>query len=229
MKTIGIIGGLGPASTVKYYEWLNEGVRLALGGAHSAKIILTSVDGETVKNFREAGDIKGEGAFFAKEAKKLEMSGADFIVIASNTSHKNAPYIEKEVSIPLLHLADITAQRIVSSGVNNIALLGTVYTMEQGFYKDRLADAGLNVVIPEKDDGAFISNSIYNELVKSVVKPETRAEYIRIIKALESDGIKGVILGCTELTLLGLDEDINVPVFDTTKIHVEEALDFMLL
>jgi aspartate racemase len=223
MKTIGIIGGLGPPSTVKYYEWLTEGVQQALGGQNSARIILTSLNGEDVKNFRVSGDKEGESAFYAREAKRLEQAGADFILIASNTSHKNAPAIEKAISIPLLHLADATAAYVRSKGVKKVGLLGTAPTMEEEFYKSRLAAQGLEVLIPEADDRAFISSSIYNEMVKNIVRPEVNAAFIDIIGKLEAVGAEGVILGCTELTLLDLSS-VRLPLFDTVKIHVEAAL-----
>lgn len=226
MKTIGIIGGLGPPSTVKYYEWLNEGVNKALGGNHSAKIILTSLNGEDVKALRLKGDPRAEGAFYAREALRLEQAGADFILIASNTSHKNAPYIEEAVSIPLLHLADATGKYIREKGMKKVILLGTVLTMEQNFYKSRLIDNGLEVVIPNKEDRDYISKTAYSELVKGKIAPDVNERFENIIKKFENDQIDCVVLGCTELTLLNLE--INLPQFDTVKIHVEAALKYAL-
>lgn len=225
MKTIGIIGGLGPPSTVKYYEWLNEGVYDALGENHSAKIILTSLDGEDIKQLRIKGDLDTEGAFYASEAKRLEKAGADFILIASNTSHRNAPYIEKEVSIPLLHLADATAQYINSRGYNKVLLLGTSLTMEEDFYKGRLVRNGLNVSVPDKHDRDYMSEVIYNELVKGQVRAEVNDKFEAIIKKFPD--VECVILGCTELTLLNLN-NIPVPLFDTIRIHVDVALNYAL-
>ena len=227
MKTIGIIGGLGPHSTVKYYEWLTQGVQDALGGVNSAKIILTSLNGEEIKNIRMAGDKDKEGALFAAEAKKLENAGADFLLIASNTSHKNVPYIEAAVSIPLLHLADATAKKILNSGVDTVALLGTAPTMEHNFYKSRLIDAGLNVIVPDDTDRVFISDTIYSEMVKGIVRPEVNVAFETIIKKMEDAGAKGVILGCTELTLLDL-KNVSLPLFDTLRIHVDAALELTL-
>ena len=223
MKTVGIIGGIGPPSTVKYYEGLIQGVQMALGGHATAKIILTSLNGEDIKQFRLSGDVAGEGSFYAAEAVRLERAGADFILIASNTSHKNVPYIESAITVPLLHLADATAQAVSSKGVTTVALLGTIPTMEQDFYKTRLVAQGLNVVIPDADDRHFINDTIYTEMVKGIVRPEVNAEFVRIINKLQDAGAEGVILGCTELTLLEL-ADINLPVFDTVKIHIEAAL-----
>lgn len=223
MKTIGIIGGLGPPSTVKYYEWLTSGVQQILGGQNSAKIILTSLNGEDVKHFRLSGDQGGEGAFYAREAKRLEQAGADFILIASNTSHKNALAIEKAVSIPLLHLADATAVYVCSKNIKKVGLLGTALTMEEDFYKSRLVAKGLEVFIPEPSDRAFINSSIYNELVKNIIRPEVNTGFVNIIGKLKNAGAEGVILGCTELTLLDLST-VKLPLFDTVKIHVEAAL-----
>lgn len=223
MKTIGIIGGLGPPSTVKYYEWLNEGAQKALGGNTSARIILTSVNGEDIKAFRLSGDKEAEGAFYAREAKRLEQAGADFILIASNTSHKNAPYIEKAVSVPLLHLAKATAQEVLAKGIKKVALLGTAPTMEEDFYKSHLTSQGIEVIIPAAEDRAFINKAIYDELVKGIVRPEINAGFLEIAHKLLQKKAEGIILGCTELTLLDLSS-VPLPLLDTVKIHVAAAL-----
>ncbi len=223
MKTIGIIGGLGPPSTVKYYEWLTQGVQQALGGQNSARIILTSLNGEDIKNLRLAGDREAEGAFYAREALRLQQAGADFILIASNTSHKNAPAIEQAISIPLLHLADATAAHVRAQGVTSVGLLGTAPTMEEDFYTSRLRAQGLHVITPDAPDRAFVSAAIYDEMVKGIVRPEVNAAFIDIIAKLEQAGAQGVILGCTELTLLDLSA-LTLPLFDTVKIHVAAAL-----
>jgi aspartate racemase len=227
MKTIGIIGGLGPPSTVKYYEWLNEGVAAALGGVNAARIILTSVNGEDIKNLRLTGDREAEGAFYAAEAKRLENAGADFILIASNTSHKNAPWVEAAVKIPLLHLADATARHVAAQGVRRVGLLGTRPTMEEDFYISRLRAAGLEVIVPDEAARIFASDAIYNELVKNIVRPETSARYRGLIEELRAQGVEGVILGCTELTLLDL-AGVSLPTYDTVRIHVAAALDWAL-
>ncbi len=227
MKTIGIIGGLGPPSTVKYYEGLIAGAQRALGGVEAPPIILTSVNGETVRQLRLAGDQEAEGAFYAHEAKRLQDAGADFILIASNTSHKNAPYIEAAVGIPLLHLADATAAAIKRRGFKNVALLGTAPTMEEDFYKERLSAAGLAVVVPDAPTRRYVSDTIYNELVRNVVTESASARFREIINTLHGAGAEGVILGCTELTLLDLD-GVATPLFDTVKIHVDAALAYAL-
>lgn len=228
MKTIGIIGGLGPPSTVKYYEGLTDGARARLGGVGSVPIILTSVNGEDIKNLRTMGDSDAEGAFYAHEAQRLERAGADVILIASNTSHKNAPYVEKAVSIPLLHLADATARAAINTGVRTIGLLGTAPTMEQSFYRERLTAAGLDVIVPDAEDRAFVSACIYDELVRNIVRPEASAAFRSIILKLHAAGAQAVILGCTELVLLDL-ANVNVPLLDTVQIHVDAALDFALV
>lgn len=227
MKTIGLIGGIGPPSTVKYYEWLNEGVLAALGGNHSAKILMTSLNGEDVKGFRLANDDAGEGAFYAAEALRLERAGADFVMIASNTSHKNAPYIKKALSVPLLHIAEATASRVASAGIKTVGLIGTAFTMEQGFYRAFLEEVGVATVIPEEVDRAFITDAIYQEMTKNVIRPKVSARTRDIIARLQEKGAEGVILGCTELTLLDL-AGASCPLFDTARIHVDAALALVL-
>ena len=224
MKTIGIIGGLGPPSTLKYYEWLNDGVQKALGGVASANIILTSVNVLDVAAFRNAKDDTGEGAFFARHAELLENAGADFILIASNTSHRNAPYVEAAVKIPLLHLADATAQKIVDANVTKVALLGTPYTMEHDFYKSRFAERGIDVLVPNTEDRAWMGRAIYDELFKGIVMEDARAKFAQVAEGLLEQGAQGVVLGCTELTLLNLHEICTALNFDTTRIHVEAAV-----
>ena len=228
MKTIGIIGGLGPPSTLKYYQWLNDGVQKALGGIASAKIILTSVNGLDMAAFRNAKDDEGEGTFFAQHAKLLENAGADFILIASNTSHRNVPYIEATVKIPVLHLAEVTAQKIVDANVTRVALLGTPYTMEQDFYKSRFAERGIEALVPNTEDRVWMGRAIYDDLFKSIVKDDTRNTFAQIAEGLLQQGAQGVVLGCTELTLLDLHEKCTALYFDTTRIHVEAAVTMAL-
>jgi aspartate racemase len=223
MKTIGIIGGLGPPSTVKYYEGLVYGANRLLGGQNAARIILSSVNGEDVRRLRQEGDAAAEGAFYAREAQRLERAGADFLLIASNTSHKNAPYVEAAVSIPLLHLADATANAVTAGGSRRVGLIATALTMEEDFYKSRLIAAGLAVLIPEADDRALINRAIYDELVLNRVLAETNAAFLRVIADLKTQGAEAVILGCTELTLLDL-KTAPLPLFDTVQIHIDAAL-----
>lgn len=228
MKTIGIIGGIGVPATVKYYEWINAGIQRALGGQHSAKIVITSLNGEDVRKFREAQDDDGEGAFYANQAKALQRAGADCVLIASNTSHKNAPYIKQAVSIPLLHLAEATAHHVRSIGLKTVGLIGTAYTMNHDFYTSKLESAGARVILPNTADRVFCSNEIYNHLVKNEVRPNAEAEYACIAQKLVKRGAESIILGCTELTLLNISEQVSVPLIDTVRIHVDAAIRFAL-
>jgi aspartate racemase len=228
MKTIGIIGGLSPASTTKYYQWLNDGVRKRLGGHHSAKIILWSVDFAEFCALKEKGDWDTQSKLLCHAAKKLEEAGADFIILATNTMHKMADDIIANISIPFLHLADATADRILKQGIETIAFLGTKYSMELDFYTGRLESKGLNVLIPNGDDRRIVNDIIYNELTKDIVHDESRAEYLRIISELKNRGAEGVILGCTEITMVVDPHQSPLPVFDTTRIHVDEALKLAL-
>jgi len=224
MKTIGIIGGLSPESTVKYYRWLNDGVREQLGGHHSARIILWSVDFAEFCALKEKGDWQTQGKLLAHAAQKLEQAGADFIVLATNTMHKMAPEIMASISIPFLHLADATAARVLEQGIKTIAFLGTKYSMELDFYTGRLEQRGLNVLTPVSKDRTIVNNIIYDELTKGIVRDESRNEYLRIIAELQTRGAQGVILGCTEITMVVDPNQSPIPVFDTTRIHVDAAL-----
>lgn len=224
MKTIGIIGGLGPPSTIEYYKGLTEGSQQRLGGNNAVKIILTSVNGEDIKGFRLSGDSQAEGAFYANEAKRLEQAGADFILIASNTSHRNAAFVESAVSIPLLHLAKITAGHIHALGIKKIGLLGTAPTMEEDFYKAHFTARGLDVLVPDPQDRTHLSALIYNELTQHRLSPAINDAFVTVAKKLQQQGAEGIILGCTELTLLDFSS-LTVPLFDTVKIHIAAALD----
>lgn len=224
MKKVGIIGGLSPESTVKYYQWLNEGVRQRLGGHNSAKIVLSSVNFADFTELKECGDWSAQGKLLADEAAALERAGADFIILATNTMHKLAAEIEAAVSIPFLHLADATAEKIVERGIVTVGLLGTRPTMEMDFYKERLARRGIRTVVPEEAQRKLVSSVIYDELCHGRVRDESRDAYRGIIAGLAAAGAQGVILGCTEITMLVGPDDSAVPLFDTTRIHVERAL-----
>jgi aspartate racemase len=228
MKTIGIIGGLSPASTVKYYQWLNDGMREQLGGHHSAKIILWSVEFAEFCALKDKGDWETQSKLLCHAAKQLERAGADFVVLATNTMHKMADDIIASISIPFLHIADATASKVLEQKIETIAFLGTKYSMELDFYTGRLRDRGLNVLIPDAPDRKIINEIIYNELTKGVVLEESRAEYMRVISKLRDQGAQGVVLGCTEITMIVDPQDCPIPVFDTTRIHVDEALQFAL-
>ncbi len=223
MKTVGLIGGLSPESTVVYYRGLNEAVNARLGGHHNAQIILNSVDFGAFVALKEQGDWDTQGQILCQAASSLEKAGADFIVLATNTMHKFADDIEVAVSIPFLHMADATAHAIKAAGLTKVALLGTAYTMEQDFYKARLAAHGLDAIVPDDDGRAEVHRIIYDELCKGIVKDKSRRIYQDIVAELQKKGAQGVILGCTEITMLIGADDVEIPVFDTTQIHIKAA------
>ena len=228
MKTIGIIGGLTWYSTVEYYKLLNELVNKRLGGAHAAKIILYSVDFAEIKILTAQEDWKGIAAIMCKAAKSIELAGADCLMIGANTMHNVADEIEAAINIPIIHIAEATAAVIKDRGLKKVALLGTKYTMQMDFYKNKLADKSIETVIPGASDIEFINNSIYNEFSKGIFLPETKRKYLRIINDLIQQGAEGFILGCTEIPILIKPEDCAVPVFDTGLIHSTAAVDFAL-
>ncbi|NQZ14884.1 MAG: aspartate/glutamate racemase family protein [Alphaproteobacteria bacterium] len=228
MKTIGVIGGLSPESTVKYYEWLNEGVQKALGGHNNAKVLLSSVNFAEFVALKEIGEWDTQAKMLCAEAVRLEKAGADFIVLATNTMHKMAAQIEAALSIPFLHLADATADEILKTNVRSIGLLGTRYTMELDFYKQRLIDKGINVLVPDEAGRDVVNSVIYDELCHGTVKDESRQTYRDVISDLVDQGAQGVIMGCTEITMLIDQSYSSVPLFDTTKIHVDRALELIL-
>jgi len=228
MKTIGIIGGLSPESTVKYYQWLNAGVQKHLGGHNNAKILLSSVNFAEFVALKEKGDWETQGKLLSAEALALEKAGADFIILATNTMHKMADQIESALSIPFLHLADATADRILEKNVSKIGLLGTRYTMELDFYKQRLIDKGIDVLVPDEAGRGIVNDVIYDELCHGRVEEKSRVAYCDVVSQLVDKGAQGIILGCTEITMLIGQGDVSVPVFDTTQIHVEKALEYAL-
>ena len=229
MKTIGLIGGMSWESTVPYYRHINETIRARLGGLHSAKLVLHSLDFHEIEYFQRSGDWAAAGVALAKAARSLEAAGAAFLVLCTNTMHKVAADIEAAVSIPLFHIADPTAAKIKQAGHSTVGLLGTRFTMEQAFYRERLIERhGLKVIIPSLEDRETVHKIIYEELCLGVVRPESRHEYQRIIGSLASQGAQAVILGCTEISLLVESQDTEIPLFDTAAIHAvaaaEEAL-----
>lgn len=224
MKTIGLIGGMSWESTVPYYRQINQTIKQQLGGLHSAKLVLYSVDFHEVERLQHAGDWDAAGLMMADAARALQAAGADFIVLCTNTMHKVAPAIEGAVRIPLFHIADPTAAEIKRAGVRKIGLLGTRFTMEQPFYKDRLRELhGLDVVVPSPAERDIVHRIIYDELCLGKVLDASRDEYRRIIAALVEQGAQAVILGCTEISLLVAQQDASVPLFDTTSIHATSA------
>lgn len=224
MKTIGLIGGMSWESTAVYYRQINETIKELLGGLHSAKIVLYSVDFHDVERLQHAGDWTGAGALLAAAARSLEAAGADFLVVCTNTMHKVAPAIEAAVDIPLLHIADPTAEAIKRAGHTTVGLLGTRFTMEQPFYRNRLREChGIDVLVPDPGDRALIHRVIYEELCLGKIEPASRAQYRRIMAGLAEKGAQAIILGCTEITLLVDQVDATLPLFDTTSIHARSA------
>jgi aspartate racemase len=228
MKRIGLVGGMSWESSAEYYRLVNEGVRDRLGGLHSAECLLLSVDFATVEAMQADGRWDEAAALLAGAARQLEAAGADFVVLCTNTMHKVADAIAGAVSIPLLHLADTTADAVRAAGLSTVGLLGTAFTMEQPFYRDRLAGHGLEVWVPGQEDRALVHRVIYDELCLGVVREESRSAYRRVIEGLVSRGAEGVVLGCTEIELLIGEEDSPVPVFPTTRLHAEAAVEMAL-
>ncbi|MFD7414529.1 aspartate/glutamate racemase family protein [Kitasatospora purpeofusca] len=224
MKTIGLLGGMSWESTATYYRLLNELTRDRLGGLHSAKCVLYSVDFAEVERLQAAGEWETAGRLLAEAARAVEAAGAELLLICTNTMHKVADQVADAVSVPLLHLADATAAAVLAAGVTRVGLLGTAFTMEQDFYRDRLASHGLDVLVPDPGGRALVHRVIYEELCLGVVREESRAEYRRVIGGLVAAGAEGVILGCTEIELLVGPDDSPVPVFPTTRIHAEAAV-----
>lgn len=224
MKTIGLLGGMSWESTELYYRLINEGVKGKLGGLHSAKIALFSVDFQEIEQLQHNGDWKGAARILAEAAKRIEAAGADFLLICTNTMHKVADEVQAAINIPLLHLADATATRISDAGISTVGLLGTNFTMEQDFYKGRLAQRGITVITPDKTDRATVHKIIYEELCLGSIQQSSREKYLAIIDKLANNGAEAVIEGCTEITLLVQQQHTGVPLFDTTAIHAEEAV-----
>lgn len=223
LKTIGLIGGMSWESTVIYYKIINETVKEKLGGLHSAKCILYSVDFQEIEECQANGNWKKSGEILGEAANNLEKAGADFIVICTNTMHKVINQIKEKISIPILHIAEMTAEKILEKRLKNIALLGTKYTMEQDFYKSKLIEKGINVIIPDKNDIEIINKVIYDELCLGTINSNSKKKFLEIVDKLRSKGAEGIILGCTEIGLLIKNEDTDVPLFDTAVIHAEEA------
>lgn len=228
MKTIGLIGGMSWESTALYYRIINEEVKARLGGLHSARCVLYSVDFDEVEHYQKTGDWEGAAAALAGAAVALTRAGADFLVLCTNTMHKVAEEIQARAGIPLLHIADATAKDILTKNIKSIGLLGTKYTMEQDFYTSRLEMNGLRVLVPGGKERALVHKVIYEELCQGKVLEESRGQFRLIIKTLVERGAEGIILGCTEIGLLIKQEDSPVPIFDTTEIHARAAVDLAL-
>ena len=223
MKTIGLIGGMSWESTVTYYQVINQMVGKSLGGLHSAKTLLYSVDFQEIEHCQSNGEWDKSALILIDAAKRLALAGADFIVICTNTMHKVADQIQAAIDIPILHIADVTAQHLIKGNIQTVALLGTKYTMEQDFYKSKLTNKGLKVLIPDEQDRITINQIIYDELCHGIIKPSAKQAYLDIIDKLVKQGAQGVILGCTEIGLLIQQTDCLTPLFDTALLHAEEA------
>ncbi|MDY0310235.1 MAG: aspartate/glutamate racemase family protein [Castellaniella sp.] len=229
MKTLGLIGGMSWESTIPYYRQINEFIKQRLGGLHSARIVLYSVDFHEVERLQHAGQWEQAGALLADAAQRLERAGADGLVLCTNTMHKVASQIEQAVGIPLLHIADPTAEAIKAAGFSSVGLLGTRFTMEQDFYKARLEHQhGLRVLIPDEPDRAVVHRVIYDELCTGCIRSPSRDAYLDIIHRLVDQGAQAIILGCTEISLLVEPQHVTTPLFDTTRLHALHAADWSL-
>jgi aspartate racemase len=229
MKTIGLLGGMSWESTVGYYQAINEGVKDALGGLHSAKIILNSVDFDPIEKLQHKGDWEGAAKILCKAALSIQKAGADFLVVCTNTMHKVAPEIENTIQIPMLHIADATAEHLTSNGIKTVGLLGTSFTMEHDFYKGRLTEKfGFKVLVPKDTDRKIIHDVIFQELCLGQIIDTSKTEYLRIIKLLSDQGAEGVILGCTEIGMLVNQADTDVKLYDTTAIHAAKAVEYAI-
>ena len=228
MRTLGLIGGLSWESTIPYYRIVNERVRQRLGGLHSAKLVLHSVDFAGIEALQRADDWEAQAAILVDAARGLRAAGADAIVVCSNTMHQVAPTVEAAVDLPLLHIADATATHVRAAGLSRVALLGTRFTMERDFYRRRIEAAGIDVIVPEAPQREVVHRVIYDELCLGSLLDASRDAYRTIIDGLVARGAQGVILGCTEIGLLVGEGDATVPLFDTTRIHAEAAADWAL-
>ncbi len=227
MKTAGLIGGTSWESTIPYYRIINEAVRERMGGLHSAKIVLYSLEFGELEKYQSAGDWDSVTDMVALAAYGLEMAGADFVMICSNTLHKVAPVLQKLISVPVLHIGDTLTDALRQAGIKRAALLGTELTMGESFYKERLERAGIEVLTPEGDDAQIVDSVVFRELCMGIVSDKAKSEYLRIIDGLVEKGAQGVILGCTEMGMLLKAQDTDVPIFDTAAIHAQKAAELM--
>ena len=223
MQTIGLLGGMSWESTVTYYQIINQAVKERLGGLHSARCILYSVEFDEIERCQSSGDWARSGEILTQAAQALERAGADFILICTNTMHKVYNQVQAAVSIPILHIADLTLAALRAQGIRRVALLGTAYTMEQDFYKRRLTEGGLEVLIPGESDRREINRVIFQELCRGILSPDSKTLFLRVLEDLRSAGAEGAILGCTEIGLLIGQGDTSLPLFDTTQIHAQAA------
>lgn len=228
MKTIGLVGGMSWESSAEYYRIINQETQRRLGGVASARSVMVSVDFADIEAMQASGDWEGAAEAVIAAARQVETAGADVLLLCTNTMHRIAPEVAEAISIPLLHIADATMARISAAGITDVALLGTRYTMEQGFYRDRLAAGGLRIRVPPEPQRTRIHDIIYEELVRGVIDPSSQAEYQEAIEDLVTAGAEGVIGGCTEIELLVTAQDLDVPFFPTARIHALAAVDWAL-
>ncbi|OJD82823.1 aspartate racemase [Bacillus cereus] len=224
MKTIGLIGGMSWESTSEYYRIINEEIKERLGGLHSAKCLINSVDFEEIERCQSSGDWDGAGEILGNAAYSLQKGGADFIIICTNTMHKVVEKIKEKIDIPVLHIADATAKEIKRKDIQKVGLLGTKYTMEQDFYKSRIEEHDIKVIVPSGTNREKVNEVVYTELCLGKIVVQSREYYKRVIEELVQEGAQGIILGCTEIGLLIKQENVSVPIFDTTHIHAIEAV-----
>ncbi|MCP4023718.1 MAG: aspartate/glutamate racemase family protein [Desulfobacteraceae bacterium] len=230
MKTIGLIGGMSWESSAHYYREINEGVKKALGGLHSAQIAMVSLNFDPIERLQHQGEWAKLESIMTQAAQSVEAAGANFFLICTNTMHKLADKAQEAVKIPLLHIADATAQVLVKDQIKKIGLLGTAFTMEQGFYKDRLTDKyGLDVVVPGDDDRQIVHDIIYRELCLGQIRDSSKKKYLNIVERLAEQGAQGIILGCTEIGMLIKTGDTDIPIYDTTQIHAAKAVENALI
>ncbi|MGM0632177.1 MAG: aspartate/glutamate racemase family protein [Pseudomonadota bacterium] len=228
MKTIGLIGGMSWESTQTYYRLINQKVREQLGGLHSARLVLYSVDFAEIEALQHQGDWDATAKILASAAQAVESAGAEFLVLCTNTMHKVAADIEQAVPVPLLHIADATASVLQQEKITRVGLLGTRFTMEQAFYRERLESQGIQVIIPDESQRELVHTVIYDELCQGVIRPDSKTAYLEVVSSLAGRGAQGVILGCTEIGLLIQNADTDVPLHDTTAIHAEQAVQLAL-
>ncbi|QKJ22940.1 aspartate/glutamate racemase family protein [Poseidonibacter lekithochrous] len=225
MKTIGLLGGMSWESTALYYKQINEEIKKRLGSLHSAKVVIYSVDFDEIEKLQHSGDWDKTAEILSEASKNIQNANADFLLICTNTMHKVAPIIQEKIDIPIVHIADATAKVLQNDGISKVGLLGTAFTMEEDFYKNRITDNfGIDVITPNKEDIKIIHKIIYEELCLGVINDNSRKEYLRIIEDLNSKGAQGIILGCTEICMLIKDEHTNTKLYDTTTIHANEAV-----
>lgn len=229
MKTIGLLGGMSWESTASYYEFVNEGIKNKLGGLHSAKVVLYSVDFDEIEKLQHSGDWESTALILVDAAKKIQAGGADFLLICTNTMHKVADKIEAAIDIPVVHIADATAMSLAAGGIKKVGLLGTRFTMSEDFYKGRLTSGfGLEVLVPSEKDQDIVHNIIYSELCLGDIKDDSRKSILGIIESLGRAGAEAVILGCTEIALLIQQKHTKMPLFNTTAIHAAKAVELAL-